>query len=53
METQKVDHVVRLFATDSHEKVDEAQSYREQNSVDVQKELQLFVDNQEEIHRLT
>lgn len=53
METPKINQIIRLLVTDSHDKVIEAQSYSEQNRVDVQKELQLFVDNPQEIHRLT
>ena len=53
MESPKIDHIVHLIISDLHEKVTEANSYAEQNRDDVNKELQLLLDNQVEVHWLT
>ena len=53
MKTEKLEHIFRLIVTDSHEKVDEAHAYAEQNREDINKELQLLLSKREYIPQLT
>lgn len=53
MKTEKLEHIFQLIVTDLHEKVDEAQTFAEQNREDVDKELQLLLGTQEYVQQVT